>query len=258
LAAAERKAKAVEKKSEADSKPGSNGTVLEVSSLCAGYGGRQVLFDVDLRVERGEVVAIFGHNGAGKTTTLQSVFRMIKPMSGSVVFDGLAVKGSSCAANVRRGMTLIPAEHFVFADLTVLDNLRLGAQLERSSEVVDKRRQQVYEIFPILDERSDQLAGTMSGGQQRMLSIGIALMSGPRMLLLDEPSLGLSPTLVEQMMQVIGRLAKEESLSVLLVEQNVMQTLPAVDRAYFMRSGRMILEESSEELRKRDSFWELF
>jgi branched-chain amino acid transport system ATP-binding protein len=117
---------------------------------------------------------------------------------------------------------------------------------------------QVHELFPILDERASQLAGTMSGGQQRMLSIGIALMSGPRLLLLDEPSLGLSPSLVQQMMEVIGRLAREEGLSVLLVEQNVVQTLPVVDRAYFMRSGRIILEESSETLRERGSFWDLF
>ena len=232
--------------------------LLEVSSLCAGHGRRQVVYDVDLRVGLGEVVAVFGHNGAGKTTTLSSVFGMVKPMSGAIVFDGADITGSGCAANVRRGMTLIPSEHFVFGDLDVLDNLRLGAQLERSADVVDRRLEQVYEIFPILDERGGQLAGTMSGGQQRMLSIGIALMSGPRLLLLDEPSLGLSPSLVQQMMEVIGRLAKEESLSVLLVEQNVMQTLPVVDRAYFMRSGRIILEEPSEGLRKRDSFWDLF
>jgi branched-chain amino acid transport system ATP-binding protein len=232
--------------------------LLEVAGLCAGHGRRQVVFDVDLTVAEGEIVAVFGHNGAGKTTTLTSIFGTLKPMAGSVRFAGVEIAGAAAAANVQRGLTLIPAENFVFADLTVRDNLRLGAQLERSAPVVARRMEQVHEVFPILAERAGQLAGTMSGGQQRMLSIGIALMSGPRLLLLDEPSLGLSPSLVQQMMEVIGRLAREEGLSVLLVEQNVMQTLPVVDRAYFMRSGRMILEESSDVLRERSTFWDLF
>jgi branched-chain amino acid transport system ATP-binding protein len=233
-------------------------SLLEVSGLRAGHGRRQVVFDVDLTVAEGEVVAVFGHNGAGKTTTLNAIFGMVKPIGGDIRFGGQDIAGAACAPNVQRGLTLIPAENFVFADLTVLDNLRLGAQLERSADVVRKRMAQVHEVFPILDERAGQLAGTMSGGQQRMLSIGIALMSGPRLLLLDEPSLGLSPSLVQQMMEVIGRLAREEGLSVLLVEQNVVQTLPVVDRAYFMRSGRIILEESSEVLRERSTFWDLF
>jgi branched-chain amino acid transport system ATP-binding protein len=140
----------------------------------------------------------------------------------------------------------------------VLDNLKLGAHLESSRRVMQERLERVYEIFPILRERGSQVAGTLSGGQQRMLSIGMAFMSGPRLLLVDEPSLGLSPTLVDQVMEAIGILARDESLSVLLVEQNVVRTLPVVDRAYFVRSGRIILEESAEELRKRESYWELF
>jgi branched-chain amino acid transport system ATP-binding protein len=232
--------------------------LLEVSGLRAGYGRRAVTFAVDLAVPRGEVVALFGHNGAGKTTTLKAIFGTVRPMAGTVRFDGVDITGAPCAGNVKRGLTLIPAEQFVFAELTVLDNLRLGAHLEPSAEVIRRRMERVYGVFPILAERADQLAGTMSGGQQRMLSIGLALMSGPKLLLLDEPSLGLAPTLVKQMMHVIGRLAREEGLSALLVEQNVAQTLPVVDRAYFMRSGRMILEETSRELRKRTSFWDLF
>lgn len=232
--------------------------LLDVEALRAGHGRRQVVFDVDLRVAEGEIVAIFGHNGAGKTTTLSSIFGTVKPMDGSIRFGGKDVAGAAAAANVGRGLTLIPAENFVFADLSVIDNLRLGAQLERSGDVIARRLDRVHDVFPVLAERADQLAGTMSGGQQRMLSIGIALMSGPRLLLLDEPSLGLSPSLVQQVMEVIGRLSRDEGLSVLLVEQNVVQTLPVVDRAYFMRSGRIILEESSEALRTRDSFWDLF
>jgi branched-chain amino acid transport system ATP-binding protein len=232
--------------------------LLEVSGLQATYGRRPVLFDVNLRVAPGEIVAMFGHNGAGKTTTLNTIFGRVKPSRGTIAFDGRDITGTHAIDNVRRGMTLIPAERFVFADLSVLDNLRLGAYRERSRAAIDERIAEVYEIFGILAERGDQLAGTMSGGQQRMLSIGIALMTGPRLLLLDEPSLGLSPALVQQMMEVIGRLAREQSLSVLLIEQNVVQTLGVVDRAYFMRSGRIILEEPAEQLRARESYWDLF
>jgi branched-chain amino acid transport system ATP-binding protein len=237
---------------------GAGPPLLEVSGLSAGYGRRPVLFDVGLRVSRGEIVALFGHNGAGKTTTLNSIFGRVRPAGGTVVFGGTDITRAKGIANVHRGMTLIPAEHFVFGDLTVIDNLRLGAYGERGRGSVDTRTQQVYELFPILAEREKQLAGTLSGGQQRMLSIGIALMTGPELLLLDEPSLGLSPALVQQMMEVIKRLSREQSLSVLMVEQNVVQTLGVVDRAYFMRSGRIILEERAEQLRGRDTYWDLF
>jgi branched-chain amino acid transport system ATP-binding protein len=233
-------------------------TLLDVSMLKAGYGRRPVLFDVAMHVGRGEIVALFGHNGAGKTTTLNAIFGRCKPTGGTVTFGGDEIARAKGIANVHRGMTLIPAEHFVFGDLTVIDNLRLGAYGERSRAKIDERIQQCYELFPILAEREKQLAGTMSGGQQRMLSIGIALMTGPQLLLLDEPSLGLSPALVQQMMDVIKRLAREQSLSVLMVEQNVVQTLGVVDRAYFMRSGRIILEAEADELRGRESYWDLF
>jgi branched-chain amino acid transport system ATP-binding protein len=230
--------------------------LLEVNGLQAGYGRRPVLFDVDLHIGVGEIVAMFGHNGAGKTTTLNSIFGRIRSSAGTVQFAGEDITHGKGIANVGRGMTLIPAEQFVFGDLTVLDNLKLGA-FGNAAEM-DQRMTQVYELFPILEERTKQLAGTMSGGQQRMLSVGIALMTGPKLLLLDEPSLGLSPALVQQMMAAIGRLAHEQQLSVLMVEQNVVQTLGVVDRAYFMRGGRIILEEPAEKLKGRDSYWDLF
>jgi branched-chain amino acid transport system ATP-binding protein len=235
-----------------------DGPLLEVSSLQARYGHRQVLFDINLHVNPGEVVAIFGHNGAGKTTTLNSIYGLMKPAGGAIRFGPDDITGAGCAGNVRRGMAYIAAENFVFRDLNVLDNLRLGAYLEGSRSVIQQRLGRVYEIFPILEERGTQLAGTMSGGQQRMLSVGIALMSDPKLILIDEPSLGLAPALVDQVMEVIGRLAREESLSVLLIEQNVVRTLAVVERGYFMRSGRIILEENAEDLRKRESYWELF
>jgi branched-chain amino acid transport system ATP-binding protein len=230
--------------------------LLEVKGLQAGYGRRPVLFEVDLHIGVGEIVAMFGHNGAGKTTMLNSIFGRIRSSAGTIQFAGEDITHDKGIVNVRRGMTLIPAEQFVFGDLTVLDNLRLGA-FGNAAEMPE-RMAQVYELFPILEERTKQLAGTMSGGQQRMLSIGIALMTGPKLLLLDEPSLGLSPALVQQMMAAIGRLAHEQQLSVLMVEQNVVQTLDVVDRAYFMRGGRIILEEPAEQLKGRDNYWDLF
>jgi branched-chain amino acid transport system ATP-binding protein len=232
--------------------------LLEVKGLSVSYGSRPVLYDIDLQIAPGEVVAMFGHNGAGKTSLLNAIFGRVKPTKGSVVFAGRDVTSVGAIANVKHGMTLIPAERFVFADLTVLDNLKLGAYGQTDQDKVAARLEQIHEVFPIIEERKSQLAGTMSGGQQRMLSIGIALATEPRLLLLDEPSLGLSPALVDQMMETIGRLAREDSLSVLLVEQNVLRTLPVVNRAYFLRSGRIILNESAEELRKRESYWELF
>ena len=232
------------------------GTLLDVKGLQSGYGRRPVLFEVDLHIGVGEIVAMFGHNGAGKTTTLNSIFGRIRSSAGTVQFAGEDITHDKGIVNVRRGMTLIPAEQFVFGDLTVLDNLKLGA-FGNAAEM-DQRMAQVYELFPILEERTKQLAGTMSGGQQRMLSVGIALMTGPKLLLLDEPSLGLSPALVQQMMAAIGKLAHEQQLSVLMVEQNVVQTLGVVDRAYFMRGGRIILEEPAENLKARDSYWDLF
>jgi branched-chain amino acid transport system ATP-binding protein len=232
------------------------GMLLDVKGVQSGYGRRPVLFEVDLHIGVGEIVAMFGHNGAGKTTTLNTIFGRIRSSAGTVQFAGEDITHDKGIVNVRRGMTLIPAEQFVFGDLTVLDNLKLGA-FGNAAEM-DQRMAQVYELFPILEERTKQLAGTMSGGQQRMLSVGIALMTGPKLLLLDEPSLGLSPALVQQMMAAIGKLAHEQQLSVLMVEQNVVQTLGVVDRAYFMRGGRIILEEPAEALKGRDSYWDLF
>ena len=232
--------------------------LLKVAGLSAGYGRKRVIFDVDLQVGTGEVVTLLGHNGAGKTTTIKTVFGMVKSQTGTVTYDGRDVGGTSCRRNVLNGMSLIAAERFVFADLTVADNLRLGGLSEKSSRARAANQERVDAMFPILTERSGQLAGTMSGGQQRMLSIGVALMSSPRLLLLDEPSLGLAPGLVKEMFGLIRRLAVEENLSVLLIEQNVTQALAISDRAYVMRSGRIILDQAAAKLRERTDYWDLF
>jgi len=231
--------------------------LLVLSGLQAGYGKKHVVFDVDLHLRKGDIVTIIGHNGAGKTTTLKTIFGMLPPLGGSITYGGEEFGGASCRRNVLRGMSYIPAERFVFSDLSVLDNLRLGAMDVSDSGVRDTRRGRVHEMFPLLKERAAQRAGTMSGGQQRMLSLGLAMMSGPK-LLLDEPSLGLAPALVAEIFDGVRRLADEEGLTVLLLEQNVGQALRIADRAYVMRAGRIILEETADQMRARKDYWDLF
>ena len=230
---------------------------LAVSQLSCSYGRKRVVFDVDLHVGAGEVVSLFGHNGAGKTTLIKNVLGAYKPTAGSVQYDGEDITGSSPRSNVQRGMALIPSERFVFGDLTVHDNLLLGAAGLKDEDRLRVLLAKVYELFPILDDRSKQLAGTMSGGQQRMVSLGLAMMSEPQLLLLDEPSLGLAPAIVEQIYTTVHDLATD-GVSVLLLEQNVGQALKITDRSYVMRSGRIILEETTEQMRARESYWDLF
>jgi branched-chain amino acid transport system ATP-binding protein len=232
--------------------------LLEVRGLSAGYGPRQVVFDVDFSVAKGEIVTILGHNGAGKTTTLKSVFGLIKPLSGSVLYRGQEIVGRAPVENVRAGISFTPPERYVFPDLSVLNNLKLGGFTEKSEERRRERLERIYEMFPILEERAKQLAGTMSGGQQRMVGLGIALMGDPELMLLDEPSLGLAPSLVDQLMDTVRKLADEDGISVVLLEQNVAVALEHANRAYIMRSGRVILEEPADTLRTRGNWWDLF
>ena len=232
--------------------------MLDVAGLQAGWGRKRVVFDVDMHVFEGEIVGILGHNGIGKSTTIKAILGTNPSQGGKVVYGGRDVTRAGSKSNVRSGMALIPSERFVFADLTVLDNLLLGGANIADSSRRDERLELVYRLFPILSERSQQLAGTMSGGQQRMVSLGLALMSGPKLLMLDEPSLGLAPSVVQQIFDTVRHLADQEGLAVLLLEQNVAQALRIVDRVYVMRSGRVILEETVEQMRQRDSYWDLF
>jgi branched-chain amino acid transport system ATP-binding protein len=235
-----------------------DGSVLRVRGLQAGYGRKQVVFDLDLEVAAGEVLGVFGHNGSGKSTTIRTILGIMPALGGSIEFNGSDVTRSSSRANVKAGMAMIPSERFVFADLTVMDNLLLGGANDPDDARRAKRLDLVRELFPILAERSGQAAGTMSGGQQRMVSLGMALMASPTLLMLDEPSLGLAPAVVQQIFATVRRLADEDGLAVLLLEQNVGQALRIVDRVSVMRSGRVILEETAEQMRARDSYWELF
>ena len=235
-----------------------DGSVLEVEGLRAGYGPQTAVFDADLSVRRGEVVALMGHNGAGKTTTAKSIFGLVKARAGTVRYEGREVGGWRPRDSVANGMSFTPAEQFVFADLSVRDNLRLGSLSNRSGERREARMEQVLDLFPILGERADQRAGTFSGGQQRMLSIGIALMSDPRLMLLDEPSLGLSPAVVEQILKTLRELANNESMTVLLIEQNMKYALEVADRVVIMHRGSTTLDATAEEMRRRGNWWDLF
>ena len=238
--------------------PPDSTSVLQVTKLQAGYGRKQVVFDVDLSVGQGEILGVFGHNGSGKSTTIRTILGITPVLGGTIEFKGKDVTRAGSRSNVKNGMAMIPSERFVFADLTVIDNLLLGAGSDPDTDRRAKRLELVRSLFPILLERSTQLAGTMSGGQQRMVSLGMALMAGPSLLMLDEPSLGLAPTVVQQIFTTVRRLANEEGLAVLLLEQNVGQALPIVDRVSVMRSGRVILEETAQQMRVRDSYWDLF
>jgi branched-chain amino acid transport system ATP-binding protein len=231
---------------------------LEVESLRAGYGKRNVLHDISLTVGRGEIVTVLGHNGAGKTTLLKAIFGMLPIASGRVLCDGTDISKASTAEAVRRGMSLTPAESPIFRELTIAENLELGAFTVSDAREQQRRLGRVHELFPLLKERAGETAGLLSGGQQRMLSIGIALMSGSKLMLLDEPSLGIAPSLVQELFAGIRRLTQDEDLSVLLIEQNVRAALPIADRAYYVRMGAVILEESAEDSRKREHWWDLF
>lgn len=232
--------------------------ILEASELKAGYQRRQVLYDVSLTVGDGEIVALLGHNGAGKTTLLRTIIGFIPLFGGRIWFNGKDRTTESYTAKVRAGMSYTSAEAPVFRDLTVRDNLELGGFTVPDAQERARRMQQVFALFPILEERQVQLGGTLSGGQQRMLSLGMAIMAKPKLMLLDEPSLGLSPAIVQSIFQQIRQFAVEDGMSVLLVEQNVRAALRIADRAYFMRAGDIILEEESAAALARGSWWDLF
>ena len=232
-------------------------TALDVRSLSTGYGPKQVVFDASFTVNPGEIVTLMGHNGAGKSTILRAVHGLLPVQRGSVSYFGDDISTRSPAQNVADGMGLIPSEEFVYDALSVADNVRLGGiHLPKSER--GPRQDFVHELFPIIGERGVQAAGTLSGGQKRMLSLAMLLMAKPRLMMLDEPSLGLAPSIVEDLFDRLRSLADEQGIAVLLVEQNVTQALRVADRAYAIRAGRIFLEESAETLRERDEFWDLF
>lgn len=239
-------------------KPPTRTTLLSARALTAGYGKQRVLHDVSIHVTEGEVVGVLGHNGAGKTTLLKALARMIPVVSGDIDYLGEPVTRRSSVQMVRRGISMTPAETPIFRELTVEQNLELGASGITDRKEVRQRMQDVFAVFPVLGDRRSAVAGRFSGGQQRQLSLGIALMARPRLMLLDEPSLGISPAVVGSTFRTIRDLATERAMSVLVVEQNVKAVTAIVDRVYVLRNGSIVLEESGAMAQQRNEWWELF
>ena len=221
--------------------------LLEVERLSAGYGRMQVLHDVSFDVARGEVVVVIGANGAGKTTMLRALSGLI-PARGTATFEGRAVVGRGPHWVARHGIALVPEGRMIFPDQNVLDNLRLGAYGRRDAEIASDIERH-FRHFPILRERQRQLAGTLSGGEQQMLAIARALMARPRLLLLDEPSLGLAPRLVADVFEALARL-RDEGLTLLIIEQMAETALAIADRGYVLEQGRIVLGGTADELRR--------
>jgi branched-chain amino acid transport system ATP-binding protein len=233
--------------------------LLEVVGLEAGYGKKTVLQGVSLHVDEGEVVALLGHNGAGKSTTLKAILGLLPARAGQVRFGGATWANGDPAENVRRGLALVPQGRGVFPDLTVLENLALGAYTQSDRAATLGRMDEILELFPILAERRTQQVGTMSGGQQQMVAVGTALMQRPRLMMMDEPSIGLAPVLVQRVLETAVQINRRFGTAIVLVEQNIKTALGMARRAYVMKSGRIVLEKPAAELLAApESWWELY
>ena len=221
--------------------------MLKVDKIKVHYGGIVALHEASFEVRKGELVAIVGSNGAGKSTSLKAIVGAVSPISGKIEFDGMDITGENSAKIVRMGVTYVPEARHIFGPLTVHENLLLGAYTTDSEEEVEERLERVYELFPILKDRSKQRGETLSGGEQQMLAIGRGLMIRPKLLMLDEPSLGLMPKLVTEVFKTIS-LLKEGGHTILLVEQNVREALELADRGYILQTGRTIDSGPGREL----------
>lgn len=219
--------------------------ILEVKDLHVSYGGIKAVKDLSFEVPRGEVVTLIGANGAGKSSTLRSIVGLVKPESGSIQFEGAELAGLPTDQIVSKGITLVPEGRRVFPDLTVLENLKIGAYMRKDS--LEEDLKWVHDLFPRLKERSWQLAGTLSGGEQQMLAIGRALMSKPELIMMDEPSLGLAPIIVQGVFDIIREINKQ-GVTILLVEQNANMALKAANKGYVMETGRITLTGTGAEL----------
>ena len=219
--------------------------MLEIKDLNVSYGGIKAVKDISFVVPKGEVVTLIGANGAGKSSTLRSIVGLVKPESGSILFEGSELAGLSTDQIVSRGITLVPEGRRVFPDMTVLENLKIGAYMRKDS--LEEDLKWVHDLFPRLKERSWQLAGTLSGGEQQMLAIGRALMSKPDLIMMDEPSLGLAPLIVQSVFDLIREINRQ-GVTILLVEQNANMALKAANLGYVMETGRITMTGTGAEL----------
>ena len=222
--------------------------MFTVKNLNAGYGSIQVLWDISFEVKDGEVVAILGSNGAGKTTTVRAITGMIHPTSGSEQFNGTELVGKSS----RFILDKVPEGRQLFTNMTVYENLEMGAFSKAAKAKMKESEAFIYQWFPKLKERRGQVAGTLSGGEQQMVAVARALIGLPRLLILDEPSLGLAPNIVDEILEVAGHLAKEQGVSVILVEQDITKALAVADRGYVIENGRVVLSDTAYALSKNE------
>ena len=226
-------------------------SLLEIQGVNTYYGPNRVLRDVTIEVNQGEVVCLLGANAAGKTTTMKSIFGLVKPRSGTITFDGDRIDRLTTDKIIQRGLTLVPEGRRVFSRMSVRENLEMGAFMQNDRATIQNDIDRVYGIFPRLKERDKQLSGTMSGGEQQMLAIGRALMAHPRLICMDEPSLGLSPILVQLVFDTIQAIRKE-GVTVFLVEQNAFMALHIADHGYVLQTGQVVLGDTAKNLLTND------
>jgi branched-chain amino acid transport system ATP-binding protein len=226
--------------------------MLKVDNISTYYGNIQALKGVSLEVHEGEIVTLIGANGAGKTTTLMSLCGIVPPRSGEVLFQGQPIQGVSGDKIVQMGIIQVPEGRRIFPNMSVMENLEMGAYLRTNKVLVKQDINMVMDLFPILAQRRNQLGGTLSGGEQQMLAISRALMARPRLLLLDEPSLGLAPIIIQQIFDIIRKINHDNNTTIFLVEQNANQALKLADRGYVMENGRITLSDTAESLLDND------
>jgi branched-chain amino acid transport system ATP-binding protein len=232
--------------------------ILKVSNIETYYGRIMAVRGVSLEVPRGAIVAVLGANGAGKSTILRTISGIIDPQKGSVTFHGEAIQGKDPAEIVRLGISHVPEGREVFPLLSVHDNLMMGAYTRRDRDAVAQDLEKAYEYFPVLRERARQDAGQLSGGQQQMLAISRALMSRPQLMLLDEPSLGLSPRLTQEIFAIVQRINRERGTTILLVEQNAAMALDVADYGYVLEVGRIVMDDTCERLKQKEDIQEFY
>lgn len=225
----------------------SKNTILQVVDLKAGYNGMTVVRDVTFSVKEGEILAILGSNGSGKTTTLRALTGIIKPMGGTITYKGENITGRPSFELVSKGIAMVPEGRMLFGGMTVEDNLLMGAYLNRNKKAIAEQLKMVYELFPRVEERKSQIASTLSGGEQQMVAIARGLMSEPKLLILDEPSLGLMPKLVKEIFEFVKKIA-QLGITIIIVEQNAVDTLAMCDYALVIQNGESVIEGKGEEL----------
>jgi branched-chain amino acid transport system ATP-binding protein len=225
--------------------------MLELHGVNAAYGPNLVLRDVTLQVNKGEIVCLLGANAAGKTTTMKTIFGLVKPRSGTVTLEGERLDTLGTDGIIKRGLTLVPEARRVFTRMSVHENLEMGAYMVEDRGTIDQETEHVYSLFPRLKERAKQLAGTLSGGEQQMLAMGRALMAKPRLICMDEPSMGLSPILVQTVFDTIQQI-RDQGVTVFLVEQNAFMALNIADRGYVLQQGQIVLTDTAKNLLTND------